>query len=152
MVWSKVTQSSSSDRTTDMVAPHRSADLISIANRWIYSTLATIMLLSLPARAEDGRQLDGAGGSVEIIEGEIHRDVTFLLKSQRPGGSWKSSQNTKEPNTYASAPEAHHAFRTVAAVVPASVHRQTHARPSPIDTGAKTTTASRQVIRPNADF
>lgn len=48
----------------------------------------------------------------EEISSAIQRGLEFLLKDQRPDGSWGSPENTKGLNIYAPPPGAHDAFRS----------------------------------------
>src|SRR5687768_5504437 len=48
----------------------------------------------------------------EEIDQAIARGIDFLLKDQRPEGSWGSAERTKELNIFAPVPGAHHGFRT----------------------------------------
>ena len=48
----------------------------------------------------------------EEIDRAIARGIDFLLKDQRPEGSWGSAERTKELNIFAPVPGAHHGFRT----------------------------------------
>lgn len=49
--------------------------------------------------------------TLEEIQTSINLGADFLLKDQRPDGSWGSAENTKGLNIYAPVPGAHHAFR-----------------------------------------
>ncbi len=47
----------------------------------------------------------------EEIDQAIARGIEFLLKDQRPEGSWGSAERTKDLNIFAPIPGAHHGFR-----------------------------------------
>ena len=47
----------------------------------------------------------------EELDAAINRGIEFLLKDQRPDGSWGSAERTKELNIFAPVPGAHHGFR-----------------------------------------